>query len=154
MALVEWALLHEVLRLFTKAYSFKHPCFLFLTVLLDFSKMYYMPPCLLKKEFIERKLTFSRWLGALIDSINYHLVLWFSDVFRAAYGYVQLFTSQLHALDCCAFLCSCVCFIQFFISPLCLSCHLKFLVLSVNGNVTSHSHLIPPIPFLLLIYCE
>lgn len=107
-----------------------------------------------KKEFIERKLTFSRWLGALIDSINYHLVLWFSDVFRAAYGYVQLFTSQLHALDCCAFLCSCVCFIQFFISPLCLSCHLKFLVLSVNGNVTSHSHLIPPIPFLLLIYCE
>lgn len=70
-----------------------------------------------KKEFIERKLTFSRWLGAVIDNINYYIVLWFSDVFWAAYGCVQLFTSQLHALDCCAFLCSCVCFIQFFIIP-------------------------------------
>lgn len=61
-----------------------------------------------KKEFIERKLTFSRWLGAIIDNINYYIVLWFSDVFRAAYGYMQLFTPQLNALDCyafCVFLC-------------------------------------------------
>lgn len=66
-----------------------------------------------KKEFIERKLPFSRWLGVVIDNITYYVVLWFSGVFRAAYGYVQLFTPQLNALDCCAFMFLCLLYTVF-----------------------------------------
>lgn len=107
-----------------------------------------------KKEFIERKLTFSRWLGALIDNVNGHLVLWCGGVFRAAYGCVQLFLPSYMPWTAVLFCVHVFALCSFPLSPLCSGCHLKFLVLSVNGNVTSHSHLLPPIPFLLLIYCE
>lgn len=138
--------------LFTKAYSFKHPCFLFLTVLLDFFQNVIHASCLLKKSSLN-EVNISRWLGALIDNVNGHLVLWCGGVFRAALRDVQLFLPSYMPWTG-YYLCSCVCFMQFSIIPLCSGCHLKFLVLSVNGNVTSHSHLLPPIPFLLLIYCE
>lgn len=75
-------------------------------------------------------------------------MLWFSDVFRTAYGYMQLFTPQINALDCYAFLCvSVFALYGFSLSPLCLGCHLKFLVPSVNHNVPSHFHLHHPPPF-------
>lgn len=75
-------------------------------------------------------------------------MLWFSDVFRAAYECVQLFTPQLKCLGLLCFFCVPVFALYgFSLSPLYLGCYLKFLVLSVNHNVTSHSHLHHSTPF-------
>lgn len=71
-----------ILKLNAKANSFT--ILFVLTILMDFSKMCSMLPCLLKKEFIERKLTFSQWLGLSLATVA--ISVWPSDALRAASG--------------------------------------------------------------------
>lgn len=62
-----------------------------------------------KKEFIERKLTSSRWLGATIDNINCYMdsdLVIFSGLLKGVCScllQLNAFTPQLNALDCRAF---------------------------------------------------